>query len=120
MKNPEGKPIEQDISEDSLPEYLKMYAIEGQDPITEHSFDRYTADKKRFETDPRGHIFDLIDAIKNAPDDRRADFIMQALNSNNLLVQKMASGMIGYAEDEKTINLKNKVFDIITQALNLP
>lgn len=45
--NMEKIPVEFSPVTPNLPEYLKMYEISGQDPITEHSFERYRKDKQQ-------------------------------------------------------------------------
>ncbi len=77
-------------TESSLPEYLSMYEISGQDPITEHSFDRYTRDK----IDNDEKIKNLVIVEEETKKLPLKEQIEEGLNHPNPEVQQVAASRI--------------------------
>ncbi|MEI6627513.1 MAG: HEAT repeat domain-containing protein [bacterium] len=130
-----------------MPEVLRMYEVSGQDPITEHSFDRYKKDKADNDKkiallameDEKKQELSLVERIKKSlsgasvkiqinmvemiqfvAEKERAGLIEAGLNSANLEVQKAATKMIRLASKEEVDSLREIVGQKIKQGLVQP
>ncbi|MCX6739250.1 MAG: hypothetical protein NT098_04355 [Candidatus Parcubacteria bacterium] len=88
-------------SKKNLPEYAPMYEISGQDPITEHAFERYQKDKEKTELDLESLRENSVSVyqkkIENAIPEESALLIEQGIKSENEEMRKKCAFQIQFA-----------------------
>ena len=111
--------IKQQEKKETLPEYLQMYEISGQDPITEHSFERYQKNKEENEEIIKDlaegrHTFDVRKIPEFSSEKEKVEFIEHGLASGNPDVEENCAEMIKDVKDEKDKNfLREKLYKLI-------
>jgi hypothetical protein len=108
MKSPEQK-IE--TASTHLPEYIKMYEVPGQDQITAHSFERYTANKGREDVlittqNEKDSLMKLAverfrEEFFHADKNKQSSLIRAALENPNPMLQKAAAKVICKVPDDE-------------------
>lgn len=102
-----------------LPEYLKMYEISGQDPITVHSFDRYQKDREENQNIIEGlaedsHTFDVRKIPEFSSEAEKVTFIEQGLESGNPDAEEICAEMIvGVPDEDDFARLQEKLYTLI-------
>ncbi|MFH1232874.1 MAG: hypothetical protein V1651_03380 [Patescibacteria group bacterium] len=91
----------------SLPEYIEMYNISGQDPINEHSYDRYKKNKEKEDEAIKKEILNSFDPyiIKDAPKIEQAKLIELGFEQDDVEVKRAAAKMIQYAPENERAEL---------------
>ncbi|MCX6736306.1 MAG: hypothetical protein NTZ13_04440 [Candidatus Parcubacteria bacterium] len=96
----------------SLPEYADMYEISGQDPITEHSFERYQKDKEKAEAGIKylreNSVSSYQKKIENAIPEESALLTEQGLKSDNEEMRKMCAFHIQFTRKKYQAELIEK------------
>jgi len=123
----ESEETENNESKQRLPEYLKMYEIPGQDPITEHSFDRYREDKKQEDeirnraTDPALRFKDIISRATSEERERLrpniTEYVRRGLESNDLQIISDCAEMIKLVSKDDQVIFGEKLVPIVEQGL---
>lgn len=122
----QGKEAIQRKAEDGLPSYVSMYEISGQDPITEHSFNRYIKDKKQdraIKEVVEESVPSIEEKILKVTEENWTVTMEQGLDNENVEVQLMAAEKVFYApktlQKEATV-LQEKILSKIKEGLANP
>jgi len=140
-------PTEVATQEDGLPSYLKMYEISGQDPITEHSFNRYKKDKNQdaaiedIVRNPRNPVateqvkgqqveqvytgskdpeYLFFNKVKFAPIEEQSSIVKSALENDDINIQKMGANNIRIVPEKDRLELQNIVLKKVKKGLDNP
>ncbi|MFA6895704.1 MAG: hypothetical protein WC242_00620 [Candidatus Paceibacterota bacterium] len=104
---------------------LEMYEISGQDPITEHSFNRYREcqkEDKAIEEEAEiekieKSMCEINNKIRAIPEEKRSKLIREGLNHLSPRVQRVYSEMIWLAPEKEQASLRGMFLQKIIEGL---